>query len=317
MNNHQLVGVTSRSFSSHPILRSELLAKYPNVRFNETGQHLSGDSLLAHLRGCSKAITGLEKIDERLLIQLPELRVIGKYGVGLDMLDLRAMQSHSLKLGWTPGVNKRAVAELALCFALSLVRRVPEGIQNVKTNNWRQIIGGELGGKTVGVIGIGNIGKELVRMLKPFHCSILAHDIAEYPEFYGENSEVTPCSLRTLLQNSDIISLHVPLTNLTKLMLDGDNLALLRPHAILINTARGGLVCEHSLYALLQQKKIGAAAFDVFEKEPPIDSPLLRLENFVSTPHIGGSSEEAILAMGRAAIRGLDEYHDPELFVCD
>jgi len=304
------VAVCSRSFSKHPLLRAELLSRYSHVTFNETGCQLAGDDLIKFLKGHNKAITALEMIDNHTLSSLPELAVIGKYGVGLDMIDLDAMRFHGKRLGWTGGVNKRSVSELTIAFAIMLLRRVIEGNREILDGGWRQLTGGLLSGRVIGIIGCGHVGKDLVKMLVPFGCKILAHDILEYPDFYSKYS-VESVSKRELLSRSDVVTLHVPFDVTTKDMINSECLGLMKSRAILINVARGGLVDELALKKALIENNIGGAAFDVFTQEPPQDDELLALTNFISTPHIGGSSEEAIVAMGLAAIEGLEKNAVP------
>jgi phosphoglycerate dehydrogenase-like enzyme len=307
MNRNDRVAVCSRSFSKHPLLRAELQARYAHVTFNDSGKQLEGDDLVAFLKGHDKAITALERITEEVLVQLPELKVIGKYGVGLDMIDMSAMRKHGKRLGWTGGVNRRSVSEMVIAFAVSMLRHFPMANREVLNGIWRQHTGGLLSGRTVGIIGCGHIGKDLVRLLQPWDCTLLANDILDFPDFYSMHG-VEPVGLDELLRRSDVVTLHVPLDDSTRNILDARRLALMKPTAVLINAARGGLVDEPQLREMLKGKLIAAAAFDVFAVEPPTDSELLNLPNFLVTPHIGGSSEEAILAMGRSAIDGLDEH---------
>lgn len=305
MNTTEKVAVCSRSFSKNTVLRAELLERYAHVTFNETGRQLEGDSLVEFIRGHDKAITALETINDYVLSRLPELRVIGKYGVGLDMIDMAAMHRHGKRLGWTGGVNRRSAAELALAFAIVMLRHVPAANREVRAGTWRQHMGGLLSGRTVGIIGCGNIGKDLVKLLQPFGCTVLVNDIRDYREFYVEYG-IKAMGLEELLACADVVTLHVPLDDSTRGIITVDRLALMKPTAILINAARGGLVDEVALKCALMKKQLAAAAFDVFADEPPQDTELLSLPNFLATPHIGGSAEEAILAMGRAAIDGLD-----------
>ena len=304
------VAVTSRSFSRNAALRDELLSRYVSVTFNDAGIQLEGDSLVNFLLGHDKAITALERIDDYVLSRLPELQVIGKYGVGLDMIDLEAMRRHGKRLGWTAGVNRRSAAELTLAFAIVMLRHVPVANREVLAGTWRQHVGGLLSGRTVGIIGCGNIGQDLVRLLHPFGCSILVNDIRDYGEFYSRYGIVS-LRLEDLLARADVVTLHVPLDDSTKSLLTADRLAMMKPTAILINAARGVLVDEAALKAALLQNRLAGAAFDVFSQEPPGDRDLLHLPNFFATPHIGGSAAEAILAMGRAAIQGLDDNDIP------
>ena len=310
------VAVTSRSFSRHPKLRAELQARYANVTFNDKGLLLSGEALIDFLRGHERAITALERLDDRVFAALPELKVIGKFGVGLDSIDLEAMTRHGRKLGWRGGVNKRSVAELVIAFAISCLRLVPQANGSLRGGKWQQFAGRQLTGRTVGIIGCGHVGKDLATLLRAFDCELLAHDIRDFPEFYAQ-WHVRPVGLERLLAESEIVTLHVPLDLATTNMLSAERLALMRPDAVLINAARGGLVDETALASMLRDGRLAAAAFDVFSTEPPQNDELLMIPNFLATPHIGGSSEEAIIAMGMAAIDGLESAGDPLLVAAD
>jgi len=310
MKNNSPIAVTSRSFSRHPVLRAELLERYSNVRFNDKDLSLKGEELIEFARGRRKLITALERVDETFLAALPELEVISKYGVGTDMLDKEAMIRHGIRLGWTGGVNKRSVTELVIAFAISLLRHVPHANQEVREGIWKNRKGKQISGRIFGIIGCGNIGKDLIPILRVFGCQVLAYDIIAFPEFYGAY-QVKSVGLDDLLKHSDIVTLHVPLDNSTRNMLTAEKLSLMKPDSFLINTARGGLVDEAALKDMLMNGRLAGAGFDVFSTEPPQDLELLRLPNFLATPHIGGSSEEAILAMGRAAITGLDKNNIP------
>jgi phosphoglycerate dehydrogenase-like enzyme len=231
--------------------------------------------------------------------------------VGLDMIDLQAMARYQKRLGWTAGVNRRSASELTLAFIIIMLRFVPAANREVINGIWRQHIGGLLSGRNVGIIGCGNIGQDLVQLLQPFGCSIIVHDISNYAGFNKEY-DVIFTSLDDLLGKADIVTLHLPLDDSTRNILNSERLALMKPTAILINAARGGLVDELALKESLKTKKLTAAAFDVFLTEPPLDNELLSLPNFLATPHIGGSAEEAIIAMGIAAIDGLDDNQVPD-----
>ncbi len=308
------LAVASRSFSRHPILRRETLKRYPSAKFNDEGLSLSGDSLVEFLDGHEKAITALERIDDSILKHLPDLKVIGKYGVGLDMIDLYAMKKHDVSLGWTGGVNKRSVSELVISYSIALLHQTVFANAEVRKGKWYQIKGRELSDCTVGIIGCGHVGKDLVKLLKPFNCNILSYDIKHYKGFYEEHN-VAPVGLEDLIAESDVVTLHLPLDSSTKMIMNRERLNMLNSNAILINLARGGLVDETALKEMLISKKITGAALDVFEIEPPIDQSFATMDNVFITPHIGGSSEEAILAMGMAAIDGLENAKNPLEFL--
>lgn len=307
------VAVASRSFSRHPQLREELTSRYSRVKFNDAGESLAGERLVDFLRGQEWAIIALETVDDSLLAQLPELRVISKYGVGLDNLDLAALSRHGVRLGWRAGVNSRSVAELVIAMALISLRHLRKANEEVRSGQWRQHVGTELRGRAVGIVGLGSVGKEVARLFQAFDCEVLSHDILEMNEYCSAHG-IVECGLEELLARADIVTLHIPLDSSTKGMFDTRRLGLLKQGAVLINAARGGIVDEGALYEMLESGRIGAAAFDVFASEPPQCKELLELPNFFATPHLGGSSAEAILAMGQAAIEGLERAVDADTF---
>lgn len=309
---NEVIGVCSRSFSRDDHLRNELLRIYPNAKFNDKGISLEGAELVNFLNGCTAAIVGLEVINREVLIALPQLQVVSKFGVGLDSIDLIAMRDLQRRLGWTPGINRRSVSELVIALTLNLLRNVTIQNNEVMNGKWRQITGKTLSGKTVGIIGCNNIGKDLIQLLKNWDCKILAYDIAPDEEL-NSGGYVHYVSLETLLETSDVVSLHLPLNSSTKNILSAEKLNLLQKNSVLINTSRGGLVDELALKDLLIRGELAGAAFDVFEYEPAQDDELLLLPNFLATPHIGGSTIESIRAMGLAAIEGLKKNSVPEV----
>ena len=314
MNSISKVAVCSRSFSKNRLLRAKLLSCYSNVTFNDKGNKLSGDSLINFLKGCDKAIVALEEINSDILEELPELKVISKYGVGLDTIDLHSLDKYRVNLGWIGGVNSRSVAELVVSNAIALLHKTILAASEVRAGMWRQTVGRQLNSCTVGIIGCGHIGKDLVKLLQPFECNILAHDILDFKEFY-KKSKIRPVDIEELIRESDVVTLHLPLNNSTKNIMSRDRLQMMKQDAILINLARGGLIDEDVLKQMLLENKIAGAALDVFAVEPPVDTEFSLLDNVLITPHIGGSTEEAILAMGIAAINGLENAKDPLEFL--
>lgn len=312
---NSLVAVASRSFSMDSFLKAELTKSYKNVRFNETGETLKENKLVEFLKGANKAIVALEPINDGLLKQLPDLKLISKYGVGLDNIDFASLKKNQVHLAWTGGVNRRSVAELALHFILGCVRGSFTSHHEVQKNKWVQFKGQNLSEKTVGILGLGHVGQELVPMLKPFGVKILAFDLFPKTEFCKLHG-IQQLTIDEVLKQSDVISLHLPLTSLTKNILSSEKLNLIKKGSFLVNTARGGMIDENHLAEMLVSRHIQSAAFDVFEKEPPLESKLLALENFYSTAHIGGSSIQSIHLMGLAAIEGLQngQIADPANF---
>lgn len=301
------IAVTSRSFSANKDLTSSLLEKYSDVKLNTEGLSLAGEELYEYLKDADAAIIALEKVDKNILDRLPNLKIISKYGVGLDNLDLAAMKEKGIKLGWASGANKRSVAELTLCFAIGMIRDVFSSYEFVKNGGWKQFLGNQLTDKTYGIVGLGNVGQDLVKLLKPFNCRIIACDILDRSDFCKEHN-VEQVDMKTVFSQSDVVSIHVPCQSDTINLINKDSFALMKQTAILINTARGRIVNEDDLYSVLIEKKIAGAAFDVLAEEPPKNNPLISLENFYITPHIGGSAKEAVLAMGMGAINGLENF---------
>jgi phosphoglycerate dehydrogenase-like enzyme len=304
------VAVPAVTFCQNKVLRQELLAKYPDAKFNDAGAILKGDALVDFLRGYEKVLTGLEILDDAVLSKLPELKVVSKYGVGVDMIDLESMRRRGIKVGWRGGVNKRSVAELVIGLAISLLRHIPETHNRLRQGEWYRPAGRQLSDRTVGIIGCGHVGKEVVRLLSGFGSRVLVHDLRTFPEFYAQY-KVQSVSLEDLLRQADVVTLHTPLDPTTSRMINRERLALMRSDAILINCARGGLIDDEALKMALKTGQIAAAGIDAFLPEPPTDREMIALPNLMGTPHMGASAEEAILAMGRAAIAGLDDYGDP------
>ena len=311
MNTIDKVCVCSRSFSKNEKLKQKLLGRYRHVQFNDSGLQLEASSLVEFVRDSQKVIIELEKVDDFLLSECSSIKVVSKYGVGLDNIDQVSMRNHGVKLGWAGGINRRSVAELVLSNIIHLLRLIPQMQPMIGKGEWRPQIGRELSGKTVGVIGAGFIGQDLIRLLQPFGCEILVNDPIHYGDFFDEHG-VRVAPLDTLLCEADIITLHTPLTPQTKHLLNAKNMFQIKSSAIIINAARGGLVDEDALKLMLLNNQLAGAAFDVFENEPIVDIELTSLPNFIATPHIGGSTIEAVLEMGDAAIEGLDKNFIPD-----
>ncbi len=308
------VAVPAISFCQQDNLIALLLDRYPDARVNVdcVPYYQSEEATIEFLSGCDAAIVSFERINERVLSALPQLKVVSKLGVGLDKIDSAAMQKHNVRLGWTAGVNSRAVAELTLAMMLAALRNIiPLNLAIRSSERPLQQLGRQLGGRVVGIHGCGSIGKEVVKLLQPFECEILACDIKDYAEFYLVNG-VEAVSMAEMLKRSEIVSIHLPVTNKTLGLYGKKALASLRENSILINTARGRIVDESALCERLKNGHILAAGFDVFALEPPEDDELLNLPNFIATPHIGASTEEARWRMGTTAIDGLRDNFLPE-----
>ena len=299
------VVVTSSSFSKSDVLREELQRSFQNCFFNEQGRPLTEEAdLIEFIKDADAAVVGVEHISEHILDNAPNLKIISKYGVGLDNLNEALLKQRNIKLGWTGGVNRRSVAEHALCLMLGLCRNIFSAGFKLKQSDWDKNGGWQLTGKTVGIIGCGHIGSDVIKLLTPLQCTLLVYDIIEKAEFCREHN-ATQTNLENLIAESDIVSLHVPLTSLTAKMVDQSFLDQMKPTAYLVNTSRGNVVDQQALKTALKENAIAGAALDVFETEPPSDKEFLSLPNLMVTPHIAGNAQEAVEAMGRSAIAHL------------
>jgi D-3-phosphoglycerate dehydrogenase len=301
------IKVTSRSFSRHPVLKQELLDLFPDSVFNADGPATGLPDLVGFLDDADGMILGLEEMDRTVLQQLKNMKIVAKFGVGLDNLDVNAAEDLGITVGWTGGVNKRSASEQALGFMLGLSRNLFFSAFPLKHGKWEKEGGRLLSGRCIGIIGCGHIGTDLVHLLQPFNCRVLICDILDkrgVVDTYG----ATQVSQEELLVEADIISLHVPLTELTKFMVNEDFLHKMKPTAYLINNSRGHVVNQQALKKALQKKTIAGTALDVYESEPPDDIEFLSLPNLMVTPHIGGNANEAVIAMGRCAIVHLKEF---------
>ena len=301
------IKVTSRSFSRHLVLKQELLELFPDSVFNTDGPYTGLPDIVEFLQDTDGMILGLEKMDKPVLQQLNNLQIVAKFGVGLDNLDVEAAEELGIAVGWTGGVNKRSASEQTLGFMLGLRRNLFFSAFPLKQGKWEKEGGRLLSESCVGIIGCGHIGADVVHLLQPLNCRVLICDLLDKREVidaYG----VTQVSLEKLLAEADVVSLHVPLTEVTFSMVNEEFLQQMKPSAHLINNSRGPVVNQQALKNALQQKTIAGAALDVYESEPPDDLEFLSLPNLMVTPHIGGNANEAVLAMGRSAIKHLKEY---------
>jgi phosphoglycerate dehydrogenase-like enzyme len=316
MNLLDTVAVTSRSFSKNEGLVNTLKAKYSKVMLNDSGATLQGHELINFLSSADKAIIGIEEISAEVLNQLPNLKVISKYGVGINNLDIDALKSRGVQLGFTPGVNKQSVAELALTLTLLSLRKVHHNHTEITEGIWSQEKGSELFGKTVGLLGFGNIGQKFASFLAPFDCKVIFFDekvftnqeLLHISKDLGlKTDSIHQDELSAVLHHADILSIHLPLLPETENIISTKELSLLKPSISIINTARGCIVNEFALHAFLSSNLDSFAAFDVYAEEPAIENPLFELPNFFGTSHRSSLTHEGINAMGLAAIAGLDD----------
>ena len=295
--------VTATSYASQDErLRTTLEEKVGEVVYNTTGKPLSSTQLRDLLPAVDGMIAGLDEIDAAALESAPELKVVARYGVGYNNVDLEAARLHQVVVTNTPGANAKSVAELTIALILNLLRPVISAVQKTKEGEWPRFKGISLQGKTIGLVGCGAIGKETARRLAGFDCEILAFDIYE-DKIFASEQRVSYVPLEELLAKSDLVSLHLPGIPETTGLVNEKFLGKMNPGSYLVNTARGELVDESALISALRSGQLCGAALDVFQQEPPgVDNPLLHLEQVIVTPHMGAHSDSATNAMGWMAL---------------
>jgi D-3-phosphoglycerate dehydrogenase / 2-oxoglutarate reductase len=293
------VAITPRSFRQTRGEHHDVLAESPlDVRFANQDRPLDEAELMELVRGCEGLIVGVDPVTERVLEAGP-LRVVVKYGSGTDNIDLGAAERLGVKVSSTPGANARSVAELTIALLFALARHVVAHDRAVRAGSWSRLAAIELAGKRLGVVGYGAVGRDVARLATSLGMDVVAHDP------FVKSDEVKLVGLDDLLASCDAVSLHVPLDDSTRGMIGAKALGRMRSGALLVNTARGGLVDEGALADALLSGRLGGAALDAFAVEPPSGSPLLGLDNVVLSPHAGAATAEATQRTALQAVRQL------------
>lgn len=270
-------------------------------------EQLGDNELLALLEGVEIYIVGNAKIRRRVIEACPQLRLIAKYGVGVDNIDLAAAAERGVLVTNAPGANAISVAEMTLGMLLSLTRRLKEAERTVREGGWRVSVGHELYGRTLGIVGLGNIGKQVALRSQAFGMRVISNDIVAYPDFCREH-DVEAVGLEDLLHQADVVTLHVPLTLLTRHLISDAQFDRMKPGALLLHTARGGVVDEAALCRALASGRLAGAGVDVFEREPLGESPLRHLEQVILTPHVAGITYQAAERIARHTLANVEAY---------
>ena len=304
-----LIGVSSRTFCKSKDLRKSLETKFKNIRYNDDLLHFDEKSLIDFFEGCEGVLISEDKITKAVIDELPKLKVISKFGVGLDSIDLDYIREKEITLGWKPGINSFSVAELALSYMIILLREAYFLNRCLLNSEWQKVRNSrDLSDLTIGIIGYGHIGKKLALFLEPFGSKILIYDPLIKPNKKLSNN-VESSSFNNLLRNCDAVSIHVPLTKENHNLISEKELMMMKKDSVLINLSRGGVVNEHELFKALKNNHLSGAASDVFIGEPTntteFSSELINLDNFFSTPHIAGTSNQTISKLGHSAIKFL------------
>ncbi len=300
-----LVTPTSFKKAENAAARAMLEAFADEIVYNETGIPLQGDALLGHLQGVDGYIAGLDYITEAVVEKMPEsVKCISRYGIGYDRVDVKACSKKGVKVTNTPGANATAVCELAFGLMLCAARDIPRLHRAVEAGDWPRSTGCELAGKTLGIVGLGAIGKKLALRALAFEMKVAAYD-PYFDEEFALAHGIKKLELDELLKSSDVISLHVPLADATRHIINAERIASMKKGAIIINTARGGLIDEAACAEALVAGKLGGLGLDAFEQEPLLESPLKGLPNVIFTPHTGAQTAEAVSNMGVMAVQNL------------
>lgn len=269
---------------------------YPTVH----ERFLDRPTLLANLHGIDAVIAGAERYDADVFAA-SRLRVVARYGVGYDAVDIEAATRAGIPVTITPGTNEDSVAEQALALLFAVLRQVPNRDRSVREGVWKRSIGARLRGKTLGLVGLGRIGRALAWRAVGLGLNVITHDPCADMAFCDKH-RVRTAAFEELLREADIVSVHLPWTAATTHLFDARAFESMKPGAIFLNTARGPLMDEAALVAGLESGHLGGAGLDVFEQEPlAADSPLLRLPNVVLSPHVGGWDNESVTGMANLA----------------
>jgi D-3-phosphoglycerate dehydrogenase len=272
--------------------------------FNPTVKPLTEEALIPLLRDCDGFLAGLDYITENVIKACPKLKVISRYGVGYDRVDIKAARRAGIVVTNTPGVNAQSVGELAFGLIISLARRIPFLDYQTRKSAWVRSIGMELKGKTLGILGLGAIGKVVAKCGQGFGMKVITYD-PFIDEDYCKTAGIKSVSCEEVLRQSNVISLHLPLNDETLNYINKDTIEIMQPGVLVVNTSRGGLIHEEDAYEALKTGKLGGLALDTFAVEPPGTSPLFELDNVVVTPHTGAHTEEAIENMAKQAVKNL------------
>ncbi len=300
--------VTPTSFLKVENVRAkELLESFADeVVYNDLGRPLQPAEILERLDGADGYIAGLDYITADVIEKMPDsVKVISRYGAGVDRVDMSAARRKGIAVTNTPGTNAVAVCELAFGLMLSAARSIPKLNAAVRRGEWPRNQGIELKGKTLGIVGLGAIGKNLALRALAFGMEVTAYDPCIDVRFIEENGITggrTSDDLDMVLKNANFLSVHVPLTDATYHMIGADAIAKMPERSVIINTARGGIVDEAAAAEALKNGKLAAVCLDAFEEEPVKDSVLKDFDDVIMTPHTGAHTDEAVAGMGMMAV---------------
>lgn len=257
---------------------------------------IESDKLLTSVNDCDVIVVrSRTKITKTVIDAAPKVKIIARVGVGLDNIDTSYAESKGIKVFNAAEAAMNAVSELVIGHMIALSRNIPKANYGIKSGRWlkKELVGVELRGKYLGIVGVGNIGRNLGRLARCFRMNLIGYDIIPINQDYVREVGMIKTDLKTLFENSDFVTCHVPLTDKTRHLINSETLSYMKPTAFLINTSRGEIIDEESLFSALNEKRIAGAALDVFEVEPPTNTKLLQLPNIICSPHIAAQTKEA------------------------
>lgn len=296
---------TPRSFGKNHSAPIRLLeeAGY-QVVLNPLGKILTADEMKEHLNGVTGIIVGVDSLNAEVLSSARALKAIAKYGVGTDNIDLVKAKELHIPVSVTTGANSDAVSDYAFALIMACTRRLVTIDQRCHQKDWSKITTLDVYGKTLGILGLGSIGKGVAQRAKGFCMDIKAYDVRWDDDFAKENNIQYACP-DEIFSSCDFISLHLPLTGETKHMIGAEQFAMMKRTAVLVNTARGGIIDEQALVNALKEEQIYAAGIDAFSEEPPSNEELYKLDNLIMGSHCAASTVGAIDAMSMMAAQNL------------
>jgi len=301
------VVITATSFSEvtkEP--EDRLLTAGHDVVHNPYGRPMTAAEVAPLLAGADACIAGVDDFSEPAFAQADRLKLIVKHGAGIDNIDVPACTKKRIAVANIPGANAEAVADMALALMLAVARHVPEGDRTTKAGKWINTYGIDLHRATVGLLGLGRIGKGVARRCRGFDARVLAYDPYFDEDFAAEHDIERADSIEQVMRESDFVSIHMPSTPETRKTINAEKIALMKPTAILVNTARGAIVDEDALAEALDAGRLFGAGLDVYAAEPPTGSRLLKCERAVTMPHVSSNTPGALLAMGNGCVDAVD-----------
>lgn len=294
--------VTPRSFAKYS---KKPIEKLRNAGFeiigNDSGEIFTEERMEKAIADADAVIVGVDPLPASILAKAPRLKVVSKYGVGLDNVDLDYCKEHGIEVAITRGANSNAVADFAFALLLAVARRMGEIDRACRAGDWKKRVALDIWGKKIGILGLGAIGKGVALRAKGFNMEIYGYDVYKDEAFIKEN-DIRFTSVEEIFDECDFVSVHLPLVEGTRHLIDREMLKRAKNTLVIVNTARGGIIDEDALYEALRDGAIYGAGLDVFEREPASESPLIGLDNVIVGSHCSASSVGATDMMSMMAV---------------